>query len=113
MGGLCIMTKWNARCFLGNEAGYQNLQVDAETWNGAKQQFERIYGSQQTINIEEAGSYDTGGSGMGAIEGLTSLLFWVGAFLVFMYWKWILGIALVFGILWFSVWLFEQKENKK
>ena len=50
---------------------------------------------------------------MGAIEGFTSLLFWVGAFLVFMYWKWIVGIALVFGILWFFVWLFEQKENKK
>jgi len=106
------MATWSAKCYLGTKGGYQNLQVEAATVNGARQQFERVYGSQQTINIEEADSYG-GGFDMGAIEGFTSLLFWVGAFLVFMYWKWIVGIALVFGILWFFVWLFEQKENKK
>ena len=107
------MTKWNARCFLGNEAGYQNLQVDAETWNGAKQQFERIYGSQQTINIRrvDGDSYSGGGS-MGAIEGISTLLFWIGAFLVFMYWKEIAAIALIFGILSLIVWFFNQKETK-
>ena len=50
---------------------------------------------------------------MGAIEGISTLLFWIGAFLVFMYWKEIAAIALIFGILWFCVWLFAEKETKK
>ena len=50
------MATWTAKCYLGTKGGYQNLQVDAATFNGARQQFERVYGSQQTINIEEADS---------------------------------------------------------
>ena len=107
------MTKWNATCFLGNEGGYQDLQVDAATIQGAKDQFERVYGSQQTINIRrvDGDSYSGGGS-MGAIEGISTLLFWIGAFLVFMYWKEIAAIALIFGILSLIIWFFNQKETK-
>tara|TARA_B100001996_G_scaffold222996_1_gene171541 strand:- start:606 stop:992 length:387 start_codon:yes stop_codon:yes gene_type:complete len=116
LGGLqsLIMATWNAKCYLGTKGGYQNLQVDASSVNGARQQFERVYGSQQTMNIRRVGgdSYSGGGS-MGAIEGISALLFWVGAFLLFMYWKYIVGIALIFGILWLIMWFFEQKETKK
>ena len=48
---------------------------------------------------------------MGAIEGISTLLFWIGAFLVFMYWKEIAAIALIFGILSLIVWFFNQKET--
>tara|TARA_X000000368_G_C22842978_1_gene628530 strand:+ start:35 stop:361 length:327 start_codon:yes stop_codon:yes gene_type:complete len=108
------MATWSAKCYLGTKGGYQNLQVDAATFNGAAQQFERVYGSQQTINIRRVSDDSTsGGFDMGALEGITSFLFWIGAFLVYMYWQYIIGIALIFGILWFCVWLFDEKENKK
>ena len=115
MGGLrsLIMATWNAKCYVGTKGGYQNLQVEAASVNGARQQFERVYGSQQTINIRrvDGDSYSGGGS-MGAIEGISTLLFWIGAFLVFMYWKEIAAIALIFGILSLIVWFFNQKETK-
>ena len=108
------MATWTAKCYLGTKGGYQNLQVDAATFNGAAQQIERVYGSQQTINIRRVSDDSTsGGFDMGALEGITSFLFWIGAFLVYMYWQYIIGIALIFGILWFCVWLFDEKENKK
>ena len=115
LGGLrsLIMATWNAKCYLGTKGGYQNLQVEAASVNGARQQFERVYGSQQTINIRrvDGDSYSGGGS-MGAIEGIGSFVFWIGAFLVFMYWKEIAAIALIFGILSLIIWFFNQKETK-
>jgi len=108
------MAQWTARCYLGTKEGYQNLTANASTIQGAKDQFERVYGSQQTINIRRSDdNFYSGGSSMGAIEGISALLFWVGAFLLFMYWKYIAGIALIFGILWLIMWVFEQKEVKK
>ena len=85
------MATWNAKCYLGTKGGYQNLQVEAASVNGARQQFERVYGSQQTINIRRVGGdSNSGGFDMGAIEGISSLLFWIGAFLVYMYWQYII-----------------------
>ena len=49
---------------------------------------------------------------MGVIESVSTILFWVGAILVFSYWKEIAAIALIFGILSLIVWFFNQKETK-
>ena len=115
MGGLrsLIMAQWTARCYLGTKEGYQNLTANAATIQGAKDQFERVYGSQQTINIRRVDdNFYSGGSSMGVIESVSTILFWVGAILVFSYWKEIAAIALIFGILSLIVWFFNQKETK-
>ena len=115
MGGLrsLIMAQWTARCYLGTKEGYQNLTANAATIQGAKDQFERVYGSQQTINIRRVDdNFYSGGSSMGVIESVSTILFWVGAILVFSYWKEIAAIALIFGILSQIVWFFNQKETK-
>ena len=47
------MGQWTAKCWLGSSSGYQQLTVKSNTWTGAKEQLERIYGAEQIINLEE------------------------------------------------------------
>ena len=62
------MATWSAKCYLGTKGGYQNLQVDAATFNGAAQQFERVYGSQHSMKIRRVRDDSTsGGFDMGAL----------------------------------------------
>ena len=61
------MAIFRAKCWLGSSSGYQDLEVKANTVNGAKQQFERIYGAEQVVNLREV----TGGSGSGSGDGLS------------------------------------------
>ena len=68
------MATFRAKCWLGQSAGYQELEVQANTLNGAKQQFERVYGATQIINLREV--RDGGGSSVssGSSEGFVWLL---------------------------------------
>ena len=57
------MGQWTAKCWLGSSSGYQQLTVKSNTWTGAKEQLERIYGAEQIINLEEVrGSNNTNSS---------------------------------------------------
>jgi hypothetical protein len=59
------MATWRAKCWLGSSSGYQELEVQSNTLNGAKQQFERIYGAEQIINLREVrGDSNSSGSGL-------------------------------------------------
>jgi hypothetical protein len=69
------MAIWRAKCWLGSSAGYQDLEVKANTLNGAKDQLERIYGAEQIINLREVrsssgSSSDSDGSGIVALVAL-------------------------------------------
>ena len=60
------MGQWTAKCWLGSSSGYQQLTVKSNTWTGAKEQLERIYGAEQIINLEEVrGSNNTNSSSSG------------------------------------------------
>jgi hypothetical protein len=93
------MATWKATCWLGSESGYQELQVNANTYQGAKAQLMSIYGVEQVINLHEVNlhkeSSDSGDS-----------VFWLGviAFLVAIYYLW--PILLGGLIIWigYSVW---------
>ena len=94
------MATWRAQCWLGSEVGYQDLEVQANTWNGAKSQLERVYGAEQIINLHEVsddGDYSSGGGFNGAgMLVLAVIVFAIAA------WKYILifgGIALVIWLL--------------
>ena len=57
------MGQQTAKCWLGSSSGYQQLTVKSNTWTGAKEQLERIYGAEQIINLEEVrGSNNTNSS---------------------------------------------------
>ena len=59
------MATWRAKCWLGSSSGYQDLEVQSNTLNGAKEQFKRIYGAEQIINLREVRSRDSSSSGSG------------------------------------------------
>ena len=78
------MARYRAKCWLGSSSGYQDLEVSANTRNGANEQLKNIYGAQQIINLREvhgdgSSGFSVGTSGSVAIIGL------VGAAAVWVY----------------------------
>ena len=53
------MTRWRAKCWLGSASGYQELEVQSSTNYGAEQQFKRIYGAEQVLNIRRVSDSNT------------------------------------------------------
>ena len=47
------MATWRAKCWLGSNSGFQQLEVQANTSYGAREQLQRIYGAQQVINLHQ------------------------------------------------------------
>jgi hypothetical protein len=66
------MATWRAQCWLGSESGYQNLEVESNTFQGAEQQLRRIYGAEQIINLREVRS-DGSSSSIADIGGMLML----------------------------------------
>lgn len=96
------MATWRAKCWLGSSVGYQELEVQANTLNGAKQQLERVYGAEQIINLHEvhdggSSSSDSGDVGGYLIIGAVLFAIW----LVVEYWWIVLPVSLVLGVLYF------------
>ena len=96
------MATYRAKCWLGSSSGYQDLEVKANTSVGAIEQFKRIYGADQVINVSQTrggGSRSSSGdSGMGFGE-IVTLTGFIGAIWVFFtFTPWILmGLGGVFG----------------
>jgi hypothetical protein len=82
------MAIFRAKCWLGSNSGYQDLQVESNTINGAYEQFERRYGAEQIINCRRVGSNESlsGNSIVG--------IFWLGCFLgiiwLFLEYTWVM-----------------------
>ena len=95
------MATYRAKCWLGSSSGYQELEVQSSTSYGAKEQFERIYGAQQVINLREVKSGNNSSSGSdGDIGGygiLAAILF--GIWLFVEYWWIAVPCVVIFGIL--------------
>ena len=68
------MATYRAKCWLGSSSGYQDLEVQSNTYYGAKEQFQRIYGAEQIINLREVRGESTSGSGVGDIGGTAGLI---------------------------------------
>jgi hypothetical protein len=95
------MATYRAKCWLGSASGYQELEVQSSTLNGAKEQFERIYGAEQVINLHEVrSSRSSSSSDSGDIGGylvLGAVLF--GIWLLVEYWWIVVPIAVILGLL--------------
>jgi hypothetical protein len=84
-----IMATYRAKCWLGSSSGYQELEVQSNTPYGAKEQFQRIYGAEQIINLREVRSdSNSSGSGVdfGGTVGLIGLVAAGWAFFTFTPW---------------------------
>jgi hypothetical protein len=99
------MATWRAKCWLGSSSGYQELEVQSNTTYGAKEQFKRIYGAEQIINLREVrGESNSSGSGVdfGGTVGLIGLVAAGWAFMSFTPWI-LMGLGGAFG-----TWVGEQ-----
>ena len=94
------MATWRAKCWLGSSSGYQDLEVQSNTLNGAYEQFEKIYGVKDPINLHEVrggGGYSSGSSGLGGLGVLAVLAIggwfaWeIGSTIVMTLWQWIVS----------------------
>jgi hypothetical protein len=97
---------WRAECWLGSESGYQELEVKANTWNGAKSQLERIYGAEQIINLHEVSSASNSNDGteisVGGALFVLLLLFILAA------WKYMLIIGAIGLLIWIVMSSFKE-----
>jgi len=94
------MATYRAKCWLGSSSGYQELEVQSNTFQGAKEQFERIYGAEQIINLREVRSGGSSSSSDGDVGGyliLGAILF--GIWLVVEYWWIVVPAAAILGFL--------------
>jgi hypothetical protein len=92
------MATWRAKCWLGSSSGYQELEVQSNTAYGAKEQFERIYGAEQIINLHQVNDNSVGStiSSAGSL-GLVAFLFIV--WLIVEYWYFVIPGAIILGLL--------------
>jgi hypothetical protein len=100
------MATYRAKCWLGSSSGYQELEVQSNTLNGAKEQFERIYGAEQIINLRKVrsgGSYSSSGGDVSGYLILGAILF--GIWLIVEYWWIVVPAAAILG---FLVWYGSQ-----
>jgi len=88
--------RWTAKCWMGSSSGYVDIEVNAATINGAKEQLQNVYGAEQIINLREirenssGSSLDfSGGSGgiwlMGLLGGSALLLYFTPLILMTAY----------------------------
>jgi hypothetical protein len=95
------MATYRAKCWLGSSSGYQELEVQSSTSYGAKEQFERIYGAEQIINLREVKSGGSSSSDLGDAGGylmLAAVLF--GIWIVVQYWWIVTPIAAIALFAW-------------
>jgi hypothetical protein len=91
------MATWTAKCWLGGENGYQDLEVQSNTVHGADKQFRSIYGATQVINIREVGSGGSSSSGSGGgMFGLVIIIGAIWALMTFLPWV-LMGLGGWFG----------------
>lgn len=83
--------RWTAKCWMGSNSGYVNLEVSASTITGARDQLKNIYGAEQIINLREVRGNDSSGGSGSSVGGGALLLGILGAGALFMYFTpWIL-----------------------
>lgn len=99
------MARWTAKCWLGSASGYQDIEVSANTINGAQEQMRDIYGAEQIINLRQVrNSGGGGGSGINLGSGGWTIIGSIlGLSVIVAYWYIIIPIAILCGLGWWFV----------
>jgi hypothetical protein len=98
------MATWRAKCWLGSASGYQELEVQANTFQGAVEQFERIYGAEQIINARQVSD---NGSEFSSTSFAQVMALCAIAFVIY-YWYIVVPIAVIIGIIKLIFWIKRQ-----
>jgi len=81
--------RWSGKCWMGSSSGYVDIEVGANTSNGAKQQLLNVYGADHVVNLREIRKGNNStlsfSSNSGALWGL-GLVGLVSGFLYFTPW---------------------------
>lgn len=89
------MATWKGEAWLGSKSGRQIVTVQSNTFQGAKEQIERIYGATDVWNLREVGGSSSKSSssdfGSYLILGVVLFLIW----LVVEYWWIVTPIAVI------------------
>jgi hypothetical protein len=94
--------RWTAKCWMGSKSGYVDIEVNASTSGGAKEQLQNVYGAQQIINLREVSSSSLGSSGISS-SGSVWLIGLLGVGGLFLYFTpWILMVLYGAGATWIS-----------
>lgn len=94
------MATWRAKCWLGSAAGYQELEVQANTFQGAIEQFERVYGAEQIINARRVNDNNSGSSSTSFVE----ILILCAIVFAIYYWYIVVPIAAIIAIIKLILW---------
>lgn len=96
------MARWTAKCWMGSASGYQDIEVSANTINGAQEQLRNIYGAEQIINLRQVSN--SGGGGGGGIDlgggGWAIIGTILGLSVIVAYWYIIIPVAILGGLGW-------------
>lgn len=96
--------RWTAECWMGSKSGYVDIEVNANTFGGAKEQLENVYGATRIRNLREISRNSSSGDSvdLGTAGGAVVLIGVIYLFVTFM--PWVLMGALGAG----SAWLTEK-----
>jgi hypothetical protein len=95
--------RWTAKCWMGSASGYVDMEVSANTINGAKEQLQNIYGAQQIINLREVRSNSISNKSSDSSSGTMVLIGLLGAGALFLYFTpWVLMTLYGAGATWIA-----------
>ena len=100
------MATWRAEVFVNSNVGRINTEVEAATFQGAKEQIYAKHGDvQQIVNLRQVSSGGSSSSSDGDVGGyliLGAILF--GIWLIVKYWWIIVPVAVILGFLaWYGM----------
>lgn len=76
------MATWKGEAWLGSASGRQTVTVESNTFQGAKEQIEQIYGATDVWNLREVRSGgDSSSPDIGGTVGLIAVLFVIWLFM--------------------------------
>lgn len=97
------MPQFQADVWLGSASGRQRVYVNANTWNGAREQIKTIYdvGDGDIQNLYESrDNSDSGGDS--SVDGAGILVLLVIGFIIY-FWKYVLIIGGIGLVVWFLI----------
>lgn len=85
------MATWEGQAWLGSASGRQTVRVQSNTFHGAKEQIQQIYGTDDVHNLREVRGGGDGVSFGGSTDGYGVWICILGAFILFaMFTPWVM-----------------------
>jgi hypothetical protein len=97
------MATWQANVFVNSQVGRIRTEVEASSYEGARQQIYAKHGDVSQINNLQqvrSSSFSSGSNSSDSSSSGMLLLIFIAIALVMNYWMYILPAAIVIGLLW-------------